>query len=146
MSRKTTFTIRSAYPALGPGARADDLVHRRDGREALGQREDGALLDRRGRQRARVGEELLGGQVVRRVRVRDRLVAVASATNVTLVAQVGAQARGGLAALLGADAADRQLADALLGEQLLQVGGGDALWEVLRIWGSPAAGARRPSR
>ena len=43
------------------------------------------------------------------------------------VAEVGGEPGGRLAALLGADAADSQLADAAAGQDLLQVGGGESV-------------------
>nr|BFF27841.1 hypothetical protein GCM10025732_58060 [Glycomyces mayteni] len=48
------------------------------------------------------------------------------------VPEVGGDARGRLAALLGADAADGDLADAALGEELLEVRGGERVVRGLR--------------
>src|SRR5690606_37266757 len=87
-----------------------------DGGEAAVQRADGALLDVPHAEGLRVGEDLLlrAGEVGagRGDRVGGRRVDRV----VHPVAQVGGDPGGGLAALLGADAADRQLGDAAEGE------------------------------
>ena len=46
--------------------------------------------------------------------------------------------------MLGPDAAHDDLGDALLGEQLLEVGGGERVCEVLVSCGSPACGLSGP--
>jgi hypothetical protein len=60
-----------------------------------------------------------------------------------LIAEVGRHPGGGLAALLGPDAADDKLGDAALGEQLLQAGRGERVMRGLGQDGLPVARRQR---
>src|ERR1051326_2993216 len=132
-SKKTTLvTIWSAY----------NLIDRGDGREPPGERVLGPLDDRAGRQRARVGEQLLDRLVPGRVAVRDRVGGGRLGDERDLIAEVEGHPGGGLGALLGPDPADHQLGDALLSQQLLQVCSGERVMRGLgELW---LAGVRGP--
>ena len=122
------------------GGLAGDLRDRGDGREPPGERVLGPLDDRAGGQRARVREQLLDRLARWGVAVRDRVGGGRLGDERDLVAEVGCDPRRGLAALLGPDAADDDLGDALLGEQLLQVRRGERVVRGLGELGSPARG------
>src|ERR1700733_14440357 len=109
---------------LGGGA-VRQLGDRADRREPARQRVLGARQDVVDLQRPGVGEDLVGGAAGRRVPVLDRRRGGGVGDERDAKAEVRGHPRRGLAALLGPDAADDDLADPLAGEDLLQVGGGE---------------------
>ena len=133
----------SSHDLVNAAGPSDHFLDGGDGGETAGQRVLGSLDHRAGGQRARIRQQLFHRLFGRRVTMPDRVGRGGLGDERDLVAEVGRHPRGGLAALLGPDAADDELGDCALREQLLQAGRGERVMRGLDQDGLPVARRQR---